>query len=103
VSATAALRPGLDPEAGSLVGKLPIYAYAEVSYVRRVSEGLELGARITAQVNSAELVQPPKGLPAPEPGARPAESDLARRDPPALPTPISPFVGATIFGRFDAL
>jgi hypothetical protein len=79
-----------------------VLAYAEVSYVNRVSEGLELGIRAVLQVNSAELVNPPRGLPQPEPGERAPEPDPLSRTPPPLPPPLSPFGGVTIFGRFNA-
>jgi len=107
VSGTAALLPTISPSAISAGGPpsslFPVYAYAEISYVHRVSEGFELGVRGVLQVNSAELLNPPPGLPQPEPGERGAAPGTSSREPPALLPPISPFVGGTIFGRFNAL
>jgi Domain of unknown function (DUF4157) len=113
-SLTTALLPTLDPDAISagapFASRFPVHAFAEVSYVKRISDGLELGIRATAQVNTADLVNPPKGLPAPTPGspttpgALPApgapEPDPFSKDLPPLPTPIGPSAGITIFGRF---
>ena len=103
---TAALLPTLSPSAISAGGPasamFPVYAYAEVSYVNRVSDGLELGIRAVLQVNSAELINRPQGLEPDPPGPRPAP-DTISRDPTPLATPLSPFGGVTIFGRFNAL
>jgi hypothetical protein len=44
-----------------------VYAYAELSYVRRVSDSVDLGVRLTAQISTAQLFgQPvqPAGHPA---------------------------------------
>jgi Domain of unknown function (DUF4157) len=105
-SATGALLPTLSPSAISAGGPasamFPVYAYAEVSYVNRVSDGLELGIRAVLQINSAELINRPRGLAPDPPGPRPAP-DTISRDPAPLPTPLSPFGGITIFGRFNAL
>lgn len=107
VSGTVALAPTLSPEAISRGDpwhqEFPLYGFAEVSYVNRVSDGLELGIRAIAQVNTAELVRPPRGLPAPTPGAPRLTDPGDPRHPalPELPAPISPYVGVTIFGRFN--
>jgi Domain of unknown function (DUF4157) len=107
LSGTAAVVPTFSPAAISAGGPassmFPVLAFAEISYVNRVSDGVELGVRAVLQVNTAELFNRPQGLPAPEPGERPAEPDPLRRDPTPLPPPISPFGGVTIFGRFNAL
>jgi hypothetical protein len=53
------------------------------------------------QVNTADLFNPPKGLPAPTPGAPTGpQPDPLSKDLPPLPTPIGPSAGITIFGRF---
>jgi hypothetical protein len=106
-SGTLALAPTLSTEAISkgdaLSQQFPLYAFAEVSYVRRVSDGLELRVRAIAQVNTAELVRPPKGLPEPAPGAaRPPEIGDPRHPPPLkLEPPISPFGGITVELHFN--
>lgn len=109
LSGTVAAAPTLSPAAISkgdaFSQEFPVYAYAEVSYVRRLSDGFELGVRAIAQVNTAELVRPPRGLPPPQPGApRQADPiDPRHPTPPQFEPPISPYGGITIFGRFNAL
>jgi hypothetical protein len=106
ISGTVAALPTISPTAisagGPVTSMFPILAYAEVAYVQRVSDGLELGVRLVLQVNTAELLNPTGGLPAPEPPGRPQAPSL-RPEPPTLPQPTSPFGGVTIFGRFNAL
>lgn len=101
LSATAALLPTLDPEAKDrgLSQLFPVHAYAEVSAVRRVSSGLELGLRTVLQVNSAELAVPP-ALPAPD--FHPPRANTDPTKPPELTPPFTPQVGVTVFGRFSA-
>lgn len=105
-SVTAALLPTLDPAAisagGSFPSMFPVHAYAEVSYVNRVSDGLEVGVRAVVQLNTADLANPPHGLPPPQPGAsNQPQPDPLSRDLPPLPAPVGPSVGLTIFGRFN--
>lgn len=105
ISGTAALLPTLSPGAvsggKSLSEVFPVYGYAEVTYVNRVSDGLELGVRAVIQVNTAELLHPARGLPEPEGGSR-QRPDNPRGAPIDLPAPITPFGGITVFGRFNA-
>ena len=109
LSGTVAATPTLSTEAISkgdaFSQEFPVIAYAEVSYVRRISDGFELGVRANAQINTAQLVRPPHGLPLPQPGPpRLAEPIDPRHPAPAqLEPPISPYGGITIFGRFNGL
>jgi hypothetical protein len=104
-SAIGGLLPGISTEAISahqpLVAQFPVYAFAEASYVRRVSDSLDLGVRFTAQFSTAELL-----------GRQPLPTDPADRfrlmhsqyleatRSTGAPTLIPPTAGLTIFGRF---
>jgi Domain of unknown function (DUF4157) len=106
-SGTAAILPTISPASISaglpLANQFPLYAYVEVSGVTRVSNGLDLGLRLTVQFNSADLF----GSQTP-PGQTPDErfrqtlgtyQEAVRRGtnvPPALPN-----VGLTVFGTFN--
>ena len=101
-SMTAAAVPTIsapDISAGAPLGQMfPVRAFAEVAYVNRVSDGLELGLRIVLQVNTAELLSKPP-LPQFDPHQRAAADDPSGR---AAPQMVTPQLGATIFGRFNA-
>jgi hypothetical protein len=101
-SITAAAVPTIsapDISAGASVARMfPIRAYAEVAYVNRLSDGLELGVRAVLQINTAELLSAPQ-LPQYEPDNRASADPAGGR---ATPAPPTPQVGVTIFGRFNA-
>jgi hypothetical protein len=103
-SITAALLPSLSPTAISggqpAVRQFPIFAYAEVSHVRRVSAGFDIGVRATLQISTPDLAGP----------LAPPANELERwkqtyenyreatsREPARAPTPN---LGVGLFGRF---
>jgi hypothetical protein len=92
-SFTAAALPTLSPASISagrgLAESFPVYGFVEFTHVRRVSEGLDLGLRVTAQIDTGTLF----GSPQP-PSADP------RGQPPAADQPPQPLLGASVFGRF---
>lgn len=106
-SGTAALLPTISPSSISaglpFANQFPVYAYVEVSGVTRVSNGLDLGLRLTIQVSSAELFgsSTPAGQ-SPEERFRQflgSYQDAVRQGtnvPPAVPN-----VGLTVFGTFN--
>jgi hypothetical protein len=103
-SATAAFLPSLGLDAISrgdpLVNQFPVYAYAEISHVRRITDGLDLGVRITAQMSTPELFGPtnPELDPAEALSRSIQDFQSAQGGPPALSTPN---LGLTIFGEFS--
>jgi hypothetical protein len=102
-SFTAAFLPSLDTDAISekLSGwnKFPVYAYVELSGVTRVSEGLELGLRLTAQMSTAEFFG--STAPAKDQEARHrALVDTLQGIDDTSPELAKPNIGATLFGRF---
>ncbi len=100
---TAAFLPRLDPDAISekLSGwnKFPVHAYVELSGVTRVSEGLELGLRFTAQISTAELFGSTGSGKDPEARHRALVDTLQGIDD-TSPELAKPNIGATLFGRF---
>ncbi len=103
-SATGALLPSLSLSAinagGPLVEQFPVYAYVEVAHVRRLSDDLDLGLRLTVQVSTPELFG------AGAQGATDPATQLnntiqefqeaqGRSEPLAVPN-----AGLTVFGRF---
>jgi hypothetical protein len=105
-SVTTALLPTLSPAAISagrpLAEQFPVYAYAEISHVRRVSERLDLGIRLTAQLSTATLFG----------GGAQASQDPNERIRQAVqqyqeatrqggtPAPPLPNLGVTVFGAW---
>jgi hypothetical protein len=88
----------------SVVRQLPVYAYAEGTYVRRISEDLDLGFRLTIQVSTKELF----GGSAAD-SADPAErlKSTIRQYQEAKTAGLAekaslPNIGLTVFGRFNA-
>jgi Domain of unknown function (DUF4157) len=103
---TAAALPTLSPSAISagrpFAEQFPVYAYAELSYVRRVGDSVDLGVRLTAQISTAQLF----GQPA-QPAADPAErfrqfhTQYLESTQTLGTTPlIVPNFGLTVFGRY---
>jgi len=89
-SVTAAFLPTLSPAAISAgegpVRMFPVYAYVEVTHVRRVSSGLDLGVSATLQIDTPTLFGGPR-----------------RGEAPAPDQPATPNIGARVFGRFSGL
>jgi hypothetical protein len=101
---TGALLPSISPSAITagepLASQFPVYLFAEYSYVRRISNDLDLGVRLTFQLSTPELV-----------GAQPQSSDPSERfrrmlgnyresSQPGQPPP--PNIGLSLYGRFNA-
>lgn len=109
LSGTAALLPRLSTTAISagepIVNQFPVFTYAEISSVRRISENLELGLRLTVQVSTPELFGPAKR----ESGdlgeqlTRILQDYQESTQQGTSSTPVTPNVGLTLFGRFNAL
>lgn len=110
ISGTAAILPTISPSAlsagqGAAAG-FPTYAYAEVSYVRRISRDLDMGVRLTLQVNSAQLFGPQAAAPT-DPASRLSQTiqdyQTAAAQTPGTDTAPPPNVGISVFGRFSGL
>lgn len=103
-SATIAALPSISTEAINLgeplVNQFPVYAYAEVSHVRRISDGLDMGVRVTVQLSTPELFGPNREeLNFDEALTRTIQDfQTAQSGTPKLSTPN---IGATLFGRFN--
>jgi hypothetical protein len=101
-SVTAAALPLVSPSAISarepLGNQFPVYAYVELSYVGRVSQRLDLGARLVIQQSTVSPVPTPT-----DPGARlqQAIQHLKEASGPGGAEPIRPNIGVTLFGQFD--
>ena len=103
-SVTSAVLPTLDPTGKDLVHLFPVYGYLEVSHVRRVSDGLDVGIRFTAQVSSLDVQSFLAGRPAPAP---PSAADQPATAAAHLlesmnrqATPATPNIGVSITGAF---
>jgi len=105
-SITTALLPTLSPEAISagrpLVEQFPVYAYAEISHVRRVSERLDLEVRVIAQIATSEVFG---GRPeaSQDPNERIGQLAQQYREATregATPAPPLPNFGVTVFGSW---
>lgn len=108
-SFTGAALPTLSPTSISAgeraVNWFPVYSYLELSHVRRVSEDLDIGARIILQVSSLDI---DRWLGGGETGATDPAERLAEtiqdfqeaRQQGTSPAPLRPNIGLTIFGRF---
>ena len=103
-NATIAALPSLSTEAINrgepLVNQFPVYAYAEVSHVRRISDGLDLGVRVTVQLSTPELFgQNQKASNFDEALTRTIQDfQNAQSNTPKLSTPN---IGATLYGQFN--
>jgi hypothetical protein len=101
-SATAALLPLVSPSAISarepLGNQFPVYAYVDLSYVRRVSQRLDLGARLVIQQSTISRVPTPT-----DPAARLQQALQHYREAsaPGGSEPIRPNIGVSLFGQFD--
>jgi hypothetical protein len=102
-SITTALLPTLSPAAISAgqppVRQFPIYAFAEVSHVRRISTGFDLGVRATLQISTPDLAGP---LP---PSGDSVQQFMQMRQnyleaASRTSTPSVPNIGLNVFGRF---
>ncbi len=89
---TAAALPTLSPTAissgvGGPVRMFPVYLYTEITYVRQVGDGLDLGLSATLQIDTPTLSDILSSGPAP----------------PYTPTaePPTPNIGVRVFGRFS--
>lgn len=110
ISGTAAVLPTISPSAISagqgIASDFPTYAYAEVSYVRRISSQLDMGVRVTLQVNSAQLFGP-KATPSTDSGTRLGKNiqdyQTAAAQVPGTETAPPPNIGVSVFGRFNGL
>ncbi|MGB8508623.1 MAG: hypothetical protein WCD76_09470, partial [Pyrinomonadaceae bacterium] len=85
-----------------LANQFPVYAYLEVSHVRRISSGFDLGIRAVAQMSTAEVFGGRPSTPA-DPAAQFNQSfdqyrEASRHD--TAPAPPTPNLGVTIFGSF---
>jgi hypothetical protein len=110
-SFTGAALPTISPESISAgertVTWFPVYSYLEFSHVRRISEDLDIGARVILQVSSLDV---DRWLGGGETGSRDPAERLAQtiqdyqetREPGVTPAPIRPNIGLTVFGRFNA-
>jgi len=110
MSVTGAVLPTISPTAISagqgFVSEFPTYAYAEVSYVRRISRDLDMGVRLTVDINTAQ-VWGPRATPPADPAARLSQSiqnyQTAAGQAPGTDTPPTPNLGISVFGRFSGL
>jgi len=105
-SLTTALLPTLSTtaigEGRPLVEQFPVYAYAELSHVRRITQDFDLGVRITAQVSTPELFGAPAAAPT-DPAARLQQQILQYREAAGGTGTAPPAnLGLTVFGRFSA-
>ena len=100
---TTALLPTLSPSAISagepLVNQFPVFAFAEISRIQRISEGLDLGVRLTVQVSTPELFGPRQ-----QPSGDISETirDFQEASQPGAGSEApTPNIGVTVFGRFE--
>ncbi len=104
---TTAALPTLSPTAIGAPGssfneKFPLFVFAELSHVRRVSSELDLGLRLTAQFSTPDLTGRSAGASG-DPGAQLQEAAAQFQqagDPKAGGTPPVPNIGVSLFGRF---
>lgn len=102
-SAIGGLLPTLSPESISLgrpfAAQFPIYLFAEVSYVNRVSGSLDLGVRVSGQLSTPQLLGPTP--PTTDPAEQFRETHRNYLESQNLNAPLSvPNIGVTVFGRF---
>ena len=110
-SFTGAVLPTISSESISAgeraVTWFPVYSYLELSHVRRISEDLDIGARVILQVSSLDV---DRWLGGGETGSRDPAERLAQtvqdyqeaREQEATPASLRPNIGLTVFGRFNA-
>jgi hypothetical protein len=105
-SFTSALLPTLSPSAISagqpFVRQFPVYAFAEVSHVRRITTGFDLGVRATLQVSTPDFAGrlPPSADPV-ERFRQTHQDYLDASNRTSAPTPSVPNIGLSVFGRFS--
>ncbi len=102
---TLAALPSLSTSAISrgepLLNQFPVYAYGELSHVRRITDGLDLGVRVTLQISTPELFGSTE---APDdPAAALSQSILDFQEAQGgTPASAVPNLGVTVFGEFNA-
>jgi hypothetical protein len=106
-SAYGGLLPTLSTTAISagqpFVNEFPVYAFAELSYVRRATGSLDLGIRLSAQTSTSELFGP--GLAAPSTPLKRYTTMIQQYQESRSGTvpPLIPTVGLTVYGRWRGL
>lgn len=102
-SAIGGLLPTLSPESISagrpFAAQFPVYLFAEVSYVRRVTGNLDLGVRVSGQLSTPQFLAPPAPSTDPVERFRETHRDYLNATGPTQ-TLTPPNIGVTIFGRF---
>jgi hypothetical protein len=110
-SSTVALLPTFSPSAISagepIINQFPFFAFAEISSIRRVSNDLDIGLRLTLQISTPELRDLLFGA---DEGRSSAEEQSTRilqelqnaRQEQITPNFVTPNLGVTLFGRFNA-
>jgi hypothetical protein len=106
ISGTAAVLPTISPAAISagqpFANQFPVYAYVEVTGVTRVSNGLDLGLRLTVQVSSPELFGGAAAGPrTPEEQFSQSLQSYQESRRGAGGQPPVPNIGLNVFGTFD--
>ncbi len=104
-SAIGGLLPTISPESISsgapLAAQFPVFLFAEVSYVRRVSDSLDLGVRVSGQLSTPQLLPPQ--APSTDPVQRFGDFQKAYQDASNPQQKLSvPNIGVTVFGRFGS-
>ena len=103
-SAIGGLLPTISPESISagrpFAAQFPVYLFAEVSYVRRVSDSLDLGVRVSGQVSTPQFLAPQPPSTDPVEQFRATQTNYLQA---TSPQPLSvPNIGVTVFGRFGS-
>jgi len=106
-SLTAATLPTLSPTAISAPDttfgeKFPVYAFAELTHVRRLTDSIDAGVRLTLQFSTADFAAQRGADPA-DPNARLQQvigSVNESRGPGATANPPVPNIGLTVFGSW---
>ena len=102
---TLAMLPSISTEAigrdEPLVNQFPVYAYGELSHVRRIVDGLDLGVRLTLQLSTPELFGSEEAPSDPAAALSQSIQDFQEAQG-GTPAPAVPNVGITVFGEFSA-
>jgi hypothetical protein len=105
-SLTAAALPTLSPSAisspdATFGEKFPVYAFAELTHVRRLTNSIDAGVRVTLQFSTADFAARRPSDPAdPNAGLQQVIGNLNESRGPGPATPPVPNIGVTFFGRF---
>ncbi len=102
-SAIGGLLPTISPDSISagkpFAAQFPVFLFAEVSYVRRVSDSLDLGVRVSGQLSTPQLLPPQP--PSTDPVQRFQQFQSSYQDAINPQSKLSvPNIGLTVFGRF---